>query len=119
MNLHSVMHDLFCHVIVLVPQESQVVTVVLSHQEAVKQLLYICQKGNLDFAAKPHQNSKQESKLFRSGLVRIPSLTETPQYLELESNTTLIWPGFCGWNAAKAGRYQHSSLCPSGGGSSA
>ena len=58
MNFHSVVYDFFCHVIVPVPQESQIISVVLLHQKAVKQLLYACQDGNL-FLTEPHQNSEE------------------------------------------------------------
>ena len=57
MNFHSVVNDFFCHIIVPVPQESQIISVVLSHQKAVKHLLYVCQDGNL-FLTEPQQNSR-------------------------------------------------------------
>ncbi len=57
--------------------------------------------------------------LFKSGPERRTSFKEMPCVCALESKTTLIWPGFCGWYTPKIGKYQYSWPSRRGGTTSA
>ncbi len=66
-----------------------------------------------------NHSSTPNSELFKSGPERSTLFKEIPWCCALESNTTRICPGFCGWYTPKMGKYQHSSSSWIGGAFSA